>query len=38
MRGGGGEEGEGDFFFTPRSGTRVQISLPLRHSMVMYGR
>ena len=39
MRGGGGgeEEGEGDFFYST-SGTREQISLPLRRSMVMYGR
>ena len=39
MRGGGGERRrERVIFFYSTSGTREQISLPLRHSMVMYGR
>ena len=40
MRGGGGEEKRRErvIFFYSTSGTREQISLPLRHSMVMYGR
>ena len=46
MRGGGGGGGGGGgerrrervIFFYSTSGTREQISLPLRHSMVMYGR
>ena len=39
MGGGGGKRRrERVIFFYSKSGTREQISLPLRHSMVMYGR